>query len=265
MQDDGIRHLDRSRVPSGTNRTYLVASLITLGGNMFLALAKVIVAYLSASRAVYADAINSVTDVIFSLVMVFVLRLALQPADEGHPHGHGRLEPLVSLAIGVMMAFAGVEAVRSAVQSLLHGTVEITGRTVLFIPVITVLTKSVMYRLVKRMGDKVDSPALRATARDNLSDILSAGVVFFGVGASALGYRQADPIAALGVSVWIFRSAYDVLAESVRHLVGGSASDELYEQVRDAVLSVPGVLGIEIGRAGLNSSHRTVSRMPSSA
>jgi len=231
MQDGNPRHLDRARVPEGTERTYLQASLFTLAGNAFLALAKGAVAYLGGSRAIYADAINSVTDVAFSLTMLLVLRLAVQPADDSHPHGHGRFEPLVSLAIGLMMTLAGVEAVRSAIQSLVEGPAIISG--------------SRMYWQVRHLGQLVGSPALRAAARDNLSDILAALVVLVGVGANAFSFAYADPIAALGVSIWIFRNAYQVLSESIGHLVGGAASPELYARVRRAIEGVPGVLAID--------------------
>lgn len=245
MSTEGIRHLDRARVPEGTNRVYLRASLLTLAGNVVLAVAKGMVARASGSQAIYADAINSASDVAFSLLMVLVLRLALQPADESHPHGHSRFEPLVSLTIGVMMALAGAEAVRSAVRALIAGPEEIRGIWPLIVPAATMLLKSAMYWQVTRLANQVSSSALRASARDNLSDILTAAVVLVGVGANASGVHLADPIAALGVSAWIFRNAYLVLSESIRHLAGGAAPPELYAQVRQAISAAPGVLSID--------------------
>lgn len=240
-----IRHLDRGRRSAGESRIYVRASLLTLAGNVVLALAKGLVAYTSGSRAIYADAINSITDVAFSLLMVLVLRLVVQPADESHPHGHNRFEPLVSLTIGAMMTLAGFEAARSAIRALLQGPTPLTGAGALAIPFITMGLKAVMYWQVKRLGDRVSSPALRASARDNLSDIWTAAAVLLGVGGSELGFELADPIAALAVSAWILRNAYAVLSESVRHLAGGAAPPELYAGVRRAIEGIDGVLGIE--------------------
>ncbi len=245
MQQSEPRHLDRTRVADGVERIYLRASLLTLAGNAFLALAKGTVSYFSGSRAIYADAINSVTDVAFSLMMLLVLRLAVQPADDSHPHGHDRFEPLVSLVIGAMMALAGIEAVRSAVQSLVKGSEPVTGYLGLAMPVATAMLKVAMYLHIRRLGRVAGSPALRAAASDNLSDILAAVVVLVGVGANTLGWTLADPIAALGVSIWIFRNAYQVLSESIGHLVGGAAPPDLYERVREAIAAVPDVLGID--------------------
>lgn len=245
MGTDSIRHLDRNRVPEATNRIYLYASLLTLLGNVFLLVVKGVVTYLSGSQALYADTINSATDVVYSLMILFVLRLAVQPADDSHPHGHGRFEPLASLAIGLMMGLAGIEAVRSAVTTLVSGPKPITSRLALLVPVITVAVKAGMYWRMKRWGQAAGSPAIRASARDNLSDILTAGVVLLGVATTEIGLPLADPLAALGVSVWIFRNAYTVLAESIRHLSGGAASPELYAKVRQAIENVPGVLGID--------------------
>ncbi len=101
-----------------TAALYRRAIIITIVGNILLASSKSIVAYLSHSVALYADAANSVSDVIYSFLMVFGLWMAQRPPDLSHPQGHSRFEPLVGLMVTLSMTFAGYEAARAAIETI---------------------------------------------------------------------------------------------------------------------------------------------------
>lgn len=239
------RRIDRHGVSREIARLYRRAGYIALSGNLALAVGKGLVAWISHSSAIYADAANSGSDVAYSLLMMIGLMLAVQPADDGHPHGHQRIEPLVSLVIGLMMALAGFEAARSGVATWRQGPRPILSNWALAIPIITIGIKLGMYYIVLRLGRSTGSSAILATARDNLSDVLTSAVALLGVGASRLALPLADPIAALIVSLWIFRNAFEVLREATRQLIGGSPSHELDEAILQAVSGISGVQGIE--------------------
>src|SRR5574340_1178485 len=96
------------------NILYRRALVVTMAGNLLLAAGKGIVAWLSGSAAIYADAANSASDVVYSILMVVGLYMATQPPDMSHPQGHSRFEPLVGMAVTFSMAFAGFEAARNA-------------------------------------------------------------------------------------------------------------------------------------------------------
>ena len=96
-----LQSVRRERPDPQRQRFYRQAVLIAIAGNVLLAATKGAVAYLSGSSAVLSDAANSLSDVLYSLLMAVGLYLAQQPPDEGHPQGHGRFEPLVSLLIAV--------------------------------------------------------------------------------------------------------------------------------------------------------------------
>ncbi len=106
-------------------RLFRRALVITLAGNVILAVGKGAAAYFSGSVALYADAANSISDVLYSLLMVLGLRMALQPPDISHPQGHGRFEPIVGLAVAAAMTFAGYEAGRTAVERFLIGGMDV--------------------------------------------------------------------------------------------------------------------------------------------
>jgi len=239
-----VQRIDEDNVPPHTRRLYLRASVITLVGNLALMGAKGFAAALSGSSAVYADAANSAADVFYSLFLGVALWLSLRPPDLGHPHGHRRIEPLVSVVIGLAMGYAGVQAAIMGWRALRAGPEAITSIWAYLVPVGTVAVKYWMHRTVRRIGEEAHSPALRASARDNLMDVVSSATALVGVAASRFIAPIADPLAAFAVAVWILRGAYEVFSEGVRQLIGGGASPELTQAVIDAAQSVPGVVDV---------------------
>ncbi len=241
-----IRFIDRKEhVLPQTKTLYRLAIIVALVGNALLLALKAVGAFVTASSAIYADAANSAADVGYSLLMALGLWLSLRPADETHPHGHRRIEPLVGLFIGTMMALAGVEAVRTGISAWRQGGRRILSAWGLVVPAITCVLKATMYPLVRSIGRRASSPAIIASAKDNLSDTLTSAVALVGVAASRFGVAWADPLAALLVAVWIFRASWDVLHENVQQLVGGSVPASFRESIIEAVRSVPEVCEID--------------------
>lgn len=236
-----IQSIDTDRVPAETRRAYREAGLIALGGNLLLAAAKAVVAWRTGSSAIYADAANSASDLAYSVLMLGGLWFALRPPDAGHPHGHRRAEPFVSLLIGLAMALAGVEAARTGLRGLLAGRRPALDAWPLIVLAGSALVKTGMYLRVRRLGRGVGSPALCASAKDNLSDVLTSSAAVAGAFASLL-WAPADAVTAWGVAAWILRSAWEVLHEAVDQLLGGSAPQALQDAIVDAVRSVPGVI-----------------------
>ena len=236
-----IQSVDTDRVPTETRGAYRQAGLIALGGNLLLAAAKGIVAWRTGSSAIYADAANSLSDLAYSLLMLVGLWFALRPPDAGHPHGHRRAEPFVSLLIGIAMAAAGFEAARSGVRGLLAGSRPTLDAWPLVVLALSALVKTGMYLRVRRLGQQAASPALCAAAKDNLSDVITSSAAVAGAFASLL-WGPADAITAWGVAAWILRAAWEVVHEAANQLLGGSPSPELQEAIIAAVQSVPGVI-----------------------
>lgn len=226
-------------------RNYRTALLITMGGNLTLAVAKGIVAYLSGSAALYADAANSVSDVVYSVFMVLGLWAALRPPDLSHPQGHSRYEPLVGLAVTASMAFAGFEAARNAISRYTSGSLS---AITLDLPVIILLASALikvgMYYFINRISRRIISPTLATTARDNLSDVLASLAAFIGILGSNFIHPLADPIAGLLVALWIFRNAFLAGRENLGFLTGRGASRDEVEAFIHAAENVPGVIKV---------------------
>jgi cation diffusion facilitator family transporter len=226
-------------------RAYRVAMVITIGGNLMLAVGKGITAWISGSAAVYSDAANSASDVVYSLLMMVGLWMALKPPDLGHQQGHSRFEPLVGLIVTLSMGFAGFEAARNALQRYSSGNLS---SIVLGLPsyvlLASALVKGGMFLSISRISKQVRSPALATTARDNLSDVLTSAAAFIGVLGSNYIHPLADPIAGIVVSAWIFRQAFLAGKENLGFLTGKSATQEELKEFIAAAESIPGVLRV---------------------
>jgi cation diffusion facilitator family transporter len=226
------------------NRLYRNALIITLGGNILLAAGKGIVAWLTNSAAIYSDAANSVSDVVYSLLMVLGLYMAIQPPDLGHPQGHSRFEPLVGLLVTISMCFAGYEAARNSFERYQAGGAAIALDLPMYVLLVSAAIKAGMFWYIGRIAKKLSSPSLKATATDNLSDVLTSMAAFVGVLLSSLISPLADPIAGFLVAAWIFKNAFFVGKENLGYLMGKGASMEQVEAYIHATESIPGVLRV---------------------
>jgi len=225
-------------------RQYRLALAITIAGNIVLAASKGVVAYLTGSSAIYADAANSVSDVLYSLLMAAGLWMAERPPDITHPQGHSRFEPLVGLLVTASMTLAGYEAARVSIGHFFTGG----GAVELGLPSLVLLfsasAKALMFIFIRRIAVSVSSPALAATAQDNLADVLSSAAAFLGVLGSQYISPLLDPIAGVLVALWIFRTVYNTGRENLNYLTGHGAPEELRHEIVEVAKAVPGVLGV---------------------
>jgi len=225
-------------------RLYRQAMTITLLGNLILAVGKGITAHFSGSVALYADAANSTSDALYSLLMVLGLWVAQQPPDLSHPQGHSRFEPLVGLMVSLAMAFAGYEAAQAAVGRFLSGGLAVEPGLPTLVLLASAALKAGMYLAIRRIAQSLFSPALDVTARDNLSDIFTSLAALAGMLGSTLIHPLADPIAGFLVALWIFKAVFETVRENLSYLTGGGASPEVLEEIARVARSVHGVEGV---------------------
>lgn len=226
------------------NKLYWIAITITLAGNVILAASKAVAAYLSGSVALYADAANSISDVVYSLMMVFGLWVSMRPPDLSHPQGHSRFDPLVAMLVTFAMTFAGFQAAREAVERFLAGGGAVELGLPVLILLFSMIVKLGMFLSIRRIGNQVSSPTLRTTAVDHLADILTSAAAFLGILGSNWIHPLLDPIAGLIVAAWIFRAAFLAARNNLGYLTGQGASEEFSKQLLAAAESVPGVIRV---------------------
>ncbi len=166
--------------------------LLVLGINAVLALAKGGVYVTTGSIAVGSEAVNSLADAVYSLVVVAGLYVTTQPPDTTHPHGHERIEPFVALFVALGIFAAGITVLWNAVQSILTGTVAVAGLPAIGVLAGAALVKYLLYRYCLQMSETYHSPAIKAAALDNRIDVFTAGAALVGVVGADLGVL--DPI-----------------------------------------------------------------------
>lgn len=223
------------------SRLFRRALAITLVGNLLLAGIKIAAASLSGSAAIYSDAINSISDVLYSIFLIVGLWISRQPPDMSHPQGHSRFEPLAALIVTISMSVAGVEALRSSIQRSLEGGSAIPLGISLLALVISVLVKAVMYALVHDISGRTSSPGLAAAAKDNLSDVITSLAALLGVMGSNYIHPMLDPIAGAVVAFWIFKAVYSTAKENFGYITGAGADENVRSEIYEAAKSIPGV------------------------
>jgi len=218
--------------------------LVLLGANVLLVAAKAAVFFQSGSLAVGSEAVNSLADVAYSLIIVGGLYLTTKPPDFEHPHGHERIEPFVSLFVAAGIFAAGGAVLWGAGRALLRGEMEVTrGRAAVAVLAGSGAVKFWLYRYCLRVGRRQNSPALRATAIDNRNDILASAAALVGVVGAVAGYPVLDPLAALVVGLFVLYTGIEVVRDNLDYLVGAAPPEGLRREILERALAHPEVEG----------------------
>ena len=218
--------------------------VVVLLANAALALAKGAVFLDTGSLAVGSEAVNSLADFAYSLVIVGGLYLTTKPPDFTHPHGHERIEPFVSLFVAVGIFAAGGIVLWQAGTALWTGEITVAeGPVAAAVLAGGGVVKYGLYHYCRSVAETHDSPALHATAVDNRNDILAAGAAVLGVAGAAAGAPVLDPIAALAVGCAVLYSGVEVVRDNVDYLVGAAPPEQLRAEILDRALAHPEVEG----------------------
>jgi len=218
--------------------------LVVLGANALLAVAKAAVFLESGSLAVGSEAVNSFTDTLYSLIIAGGIYLTTQPPDFEHPHGHERIEPFVSLVIAVGIFIAGGVVLWQAIAALWSGSINVArGPAAVAVLGGGAIVKFGLYHYCLSIGEKRNSPALRATALDNRNDILASGAALLGVLGAAAGYPVLDPLAAVFVGIAILYTGVEVVRNNVDYLVGAAPPEDLRAEILRRALAHADVHG----------------------
>lgn len=225
------------------------ATVLNIAGNTALFLLKIVAGMLSGSIALISEAINSLNDVAASVATFICVKISDKQADEGHPFGHGRAEPIAGLIIAVLAGILGFEVIRASIERLLTRTSPVITAFSLAVPVITMAAKGSMSWHFRRVGRMFNSPALNATALDSLMDVFVAVAALIGIAGAYMGYEYFDPLAGLVISLWIIYTGYRIGLENIAYLIGQAPPRKLMEEIKAAALAIKEVKAINTVRA----------------
>lgn len=218
-------------------------SSVGVGVNALLAAGKLLIGTLTGSVAVTADAINNLSDAAGSVVSLVSMRLAQKPVDKEHPFGHGRMEYLGALAVGLLILMMGVETFKSGIGSILAPSAVAFGWLPAGLLLLSILAKCGLFFFYRAVGRLIDFPSLLAAAKDSLSDVLATSAVLISM---AVGHVFSIPIdgwMGLAVSLLVLKAGFEVVRDTVDSLMGGRTNPELGKELISRLTSYEHILG----------------------
>ncbi len=227
----------------------LQASLINILGNTALFVLKIIAGLLSGSIALVSDAMNSLNDIAAAFATYVCMKVSAKSADEEHPFGHARAEPIAGIIIAILAGILGFEMIRESIGRFIIPRETTIGLFALSVPIITIITKLLMARFFKRAGEEANSPALAATALDSMMDVIVSFAALIGIIGVRLGYPALDPVAGIVISLWIILTGYKIGTENIDYLMGRAPGAEITELIKKEAEKVEGVQGSNTLRA----------------
>ena len=222
--------------------------------SMVLAAVKVIAGILGNSYALIADGIESMLDIMSSMVVWGSLRIAAQPANEQYPFGYGKAEPLAALVVATALLGAAVGITIQSIREI-QTPHHIPAPFTLVVLICVVVTKEVMFRALSRTGAAIGSKAMQTDAWHHRSDSLTSIAAFIGISIALFmgkGYESADDWAAVFAACVIAFNGVRLFRSALREILDVSPPPELIAEIRRIAASVPEV--IELDKCRVRSS-----------
>ena len=239
-----------------SEKTAIKATYFSIIGNSALAIIKGLAGFFGNSYALIADAIESTADIFASFLVLFGIKYSNRPADENHPYGHGRAEPLITF---IVVGFLISSAVIIAYESILNIQTphQLPKPWTLIVLSAIIIWKEYSFRVVMKRSIETNSSSLKADAWHHRSDAITSVAAFIGISIALFlgnGYEAADDWAALFASAFIIYNSYKIFRPALSEIMDEHLYDDLVEQIREVSSEVKGILGTEkcfIRKAGM--------------
>jgi len=234
------------------NPRYREVRKVTVVGavvDFILGVVKIVVGWIAHSEALVADGVHSLSDLATDFVVLYAARHSHRDADEDHPYGHGRIETLATVGLGIMLILVAFGLAWDAVGRIGEPDLLFSpGALALVVALLSILSKEALYQYTIRVARRLKSNMLMANAWHHRSDAISSIVVFIGVAGAMMGYHYLDAVAAVAVSVMIAKIGLDLVLSSTRELIDTALEPALVESIRDAITHVNGVRALHMLR-----------------
>ena len=223
-------------------------TLVGSAGNVLLVIVKFIAGILGHSSAMVADAVHSLSDFLTDVVVLVFVGVSARPQDTSHDYGHGKFETLATLFISLALAGAAIGIIVSGAlkfASWLEGAeLPAPGKLALWVAILSIIVKELMYQYTARSGRKWESSALTANAWHHRSDALSSIGTAVGIGGAVLlggRWTVLDPLASIVVGAMLLGVAWKILRPSMGELTDESLPADVEKEMLDIIASCPGV------------------------
>lgn len=254
---------DSANIESTEVRTRygMLASVVGIFCNVLLFSVKLAIGLILSSLAVTADAFNNLSDAASSIISFVGVKMAGKPADAEHPFGHGRIEYIAALIVSFLVIEVGFTFFKSSISKIMHPD-EITFDPVPFIILIlSILVKLWMAFFNNKLGKRIDSKVMLATAADSLGDVITTSATVISIVICHFTSINVDAIAGLIVSGIVIWSGVSIAKDTLEPLIGQRVPSELYQKITDMVESYEGIVGAHdliVHNYGPNRSMATI-------
>lgn len=228
-------------------QTALRVSSVSIVGNILLSGFKLFAGFAARSSALISDAVHSASDVFSTVVVMVGIKVAHRAADKSHPYGHERMECVAAMLLAVLLAATGFGIGATGISQIFSGRYlpPAPGLLALAAAGISILTKEAMFWYTYFAAKRIHSSALMADAWHHRSDALSSIGSFAGILGARLGLPILDPLASVGICLFILKAAWDIFRDAIGKMTDHSCDDVTVAKLQELILKQEGVLGID--------------------
>lgn len=230
--------------PAVRQRYGVVSGVVGILCNALLCTAKIAAGLLTGAVSIVADGINNLSDGGSCVVSLLGFKMAGKPADDKHPFGHGRIEYVAGLIVSFIIVLMGVELAKTSLDKIFHPEEISFSWITPAVLGISILVKLWMCFFNRKMGDKIDSAVLRATAMDSLSDVAATSAVLAGFVIGYWARVNLDGYLGVLVALFILYTGVSTAKGTLDLLLGEAPDPEFVKQIQQEVLSYPEIIGV---------------------
>ncbi len=204
--------------------------IVSIIGNTLLFAIKYYAGIVSGSIALITDAWHTLSDSLSSVVIIIGTKISAKPADDEHPFGHGRIQLVSALILGILLATIGFSFLSTSINKLVNNEVAIFGSLAIYVTAISIISKELLAQYSFYLARKTKQAVLRADGWHHRSDAISSVILLVGI----LIGRQwwwADGVLGIFMALFIFKASYEILKEAIQPLLGEPPSKEIMNQV----------------------------------
>ena len=209
--------------------------------NVVVFAVKLVPGVMIGSISLVADAFHSLGDVLSAIVVIWGFKVAARPSDREHPFGHGRVESVATLVIGILLFVAAWEFGQNSVIRLLNPKPVAASNVLLALLAVTLVLKEWLSRFARDLGRRIDSSVLEGDFWHHRSDVFATAVVIVALFAARFGWDWVDGVAGLVIAGFIAYAAYELTRKAINPLIGEAPSPQLLAAIKETALCVPEV------------------------
>ncbi len=221
-----------------------LGSIVGIIANAVLSISKIAVGTIFNSISITADGVNNLSDAGSSVVTLIGFKISSKPADKDHPFGHARIEYLTGLAVGVIIILLGVELIKSSIEKIMHPKQLNFSWSMVFVLVLSIIIKLWLSYFNYKVGEKISSSTVKASAADSRNDVIATSAVLVSVFIAKLTGYTIDGFMGLLVALFILYSGISILKEILNPLLGEMPDPDFIESIENKILSYEGIINI---------------------